>query len=246
MNKDIFILGEYQSLVNKLIDVKAKKYLYFGFNMRTLHLTDIHLELSSLISRSGGRNIETYEISKVNILLNSFYINLNGALDNLAWVIHYEFNVIDGASEHNSKRNKIGLFNSTYQESLSQLNENIINDLNKYKNWHAEIKKFRDPAAHRIPLYCPPGIVREEDIEKKNIAMQHFLSQDYSKDRNAYMDAQYKLSQVGRFEPVFSSLSDNEILYPLEKTINDDYIPFFEVASLILSFLKINRTHQSQ
>lgn len=53
------------------------------------------------------------------------YINLNGALDNLAWVIHYEFNVIDGASEHNSKRNKIGLFNLHIKNYLNQMKTSL-------------------------------------------------------------------------------------------------------------------------
>lgn len=238
MNKDIMISGEYYSIVNKLKNEKAQEYLRFGFNMRALYLSDIYREIFVLIENSGGTNINHYEISKFNILLNSFYINLHGAIDNLAWVIHYEFNIIDGANEKNKLRNSIGLFNKKYQESLSKIDGDLVKKINAHEAWYHEIKNFRDPAAHRIPLYCPPGIVTENDINTYNEALEKLLAQDYVKDRGAYMSAQYNLSKVGHFEPIFTSFSEDRSIYKLERTIHNDYDPFLDISLITLSFLK--------
>ncbi|KPA52002.1 hypothetical protein VT25_18180 [Photobacterium leiognathi subsp. mandapamensis] len=235
MVRDSFTIGKFQELSSKISNDEAMHYLRQGYGIRALQIKDTHFQLTKIIEKSGGKNLTPYETTKINLLLNAYYLNLIGAIDNLAWALHYGFNVIDGARENNKKRTQIGLFSKTFQESLKLLKPDVVSQLNQYKDWFFELKEFRDPAAHRIPLYCAPGVVKEEHRDEYNKAKEHYLKQDYRKDRDGYMNAQWALGQVGVFEAIFICYTESfeQIIYPLNRTVNDDYQPFWEVSEIV-------------
>jgi len=243
MYSDSFIVGDYQALLAELSDERAKKYLKFGFNMRALQIMETRFQISEAIEKAGGKNLGPYQICQTNIFLNSFYLNMLGAIDNLAWVIQHEFSVIEGASEGNKKRNDISLFGKKYLQSLRVIDESAANHISEHKDWFAELKEFRDPAAHRMPLYCPPGVVNSEQIDEYNDAKTKLASKNYLEDSRSYMDAQHELAMVGKFQPIFTSFSEEEDkIYPLLRTIENDYFPFWSLGSYVLSFFRENLT----
>ncbi len=245
MRRDIYVIGDYQSLVSKLSDERACKYLFYGFNMRALQIKETKFQLSQTIEKAGGNNLSPYDICQVNIFLNAFYLNMLGALDNLAWIMQHEFSIIDGANESDKSRNCIGLFHKKFQDGLKRIDGETVDLLIKYHQWFSELKKFRDPAAHRMPLYCPPGLVTSQHQDQYNAAADKLLAQNYMKDPSSYMGAQYELSMVGIFQPVFITFSEfDDMLYPLLRTIESDYHPFWEVTDCMLGFFYKNLTSQ--
>ena len=236
------VIGKGQRICMKLSDERAQKYLRFGFNIRALQIKESWFQLNNLLENDGGNNRSPYETTQTNIYLNSYYLNLLGAVDNLAWVLQHEFNLIEGATEANRKRNKITIFGKDFVAKLSALDSNLATELEPYKEWFEIVKEFRDPAAHRIPLYCPPGIVTDKHAESYKQASEKFAAQDYSVDRTAYMEAMHEVSMVGEFKPVFVSFSERagDNIFLLEKTLSEDYNPFWKLANTALTGVERN------
>ncbi|PKG84374.1 hypothetical protein CXF85_08605 [Colwellia sp. 75C3] len=235
MIRDSFVIGKFQELSATISKKKPKDYLQYGYGQRSLQIMESHYKLTEVINKSGGERLDPYKMTEVNILLNAFYLNMIGAIDNLAWALQHEFNLIDGANENNKKRTRVGLFNNKFQEALSQYHPEIVNRLNEFKDWFFELKDFRDPAAHRIPLHCVSGVIRDEHKNEYLEAQKHFLKQDYLINRDGYMDAQYALSQCGVFEAIFVCYSESfdKIIYPLSRTVEQDYEPFWKVSNIV-------------
>jgi hypothetical protein len=231
-------------LLGDLTNDLAIKYLRFGFIIRTLQIKESIFLLNQLHEKSGSKNREPYETVHTNIYLNSFYINILGAIDNLSWVLHYEFEIIPGANEDNNKRNKISIFHPEFSKRLSSMDRKRTELILEYQPWYKEIKLLRDPAAHRIPLYCPPGILRPEDKEIIQAKKTNLEQTDYSKNPDAYMDNFREMSQIGRFEPIFISNTEKEdTIFSLKRTTDHDFNNFCKLSDSILTMLKINLTN---
>lgn len=246
MQRDSLTIGDYQTLATKLSNKRAEKYLRFGFNMRALQIRETKFQLSQTIEKGGGKNLSPYDICHVNIFLNSFYLNIFGALDNLAWAMQYEYAIVDGATEANKKRNRISLFGKTFLRGLEKFENGISEPLTAHREWYQDLKKFRDPAAHRMPLYCPPRVVGPKHHKKYASANEKLLKQKYSEDNSSYMDTLHELSMVGEFQPVFRNFTESaeDVYYPILRTVEDDYSPFWEVANVILDLFNKNLAQQ--
>ncbi len=247
MNLDSMVIGKGQELLMKLTDQGAKKYLRFGFNIRALQIKESWFQLNSLLEKDGGKNRDPYETVQTNIYLNSYYLNLLGAIDNLAWILQHEFNLIEGATGANVKRNKIIIFGKDFGAKLNVLDSNLVAELESYKKWFEVVKEFRDPAAHRMPLYCPPGIVTDKHVENYKQASEKYAAQDYSVDSTAFMEAMHEMAMVGEFKPVFIGFTEGteDMFFPLKKTLIEDYEPFWKLANTALAGVERNLTRHS-
>lgn len=248
MNKDIRVIGKGQELVSKLTNLRAKKYLWLGFNIRALQIKETRFQLNRLLEKSGCNNQDPYQAVQTNIYINSYYLNLVGAIDNLSWVLQHEFNLIEGASESNNKRNKIIIYGKDFAVKLSVLDSELVKDIELYRKWFEVVKEFRDPAAHRMPLFCPPGIITDKHVENYKQAFEKYAAQDYSLDSTAFMNAMHDMAMVGEFKPVFVGFSEGaeDKLFPLEKTLNEDYEPFWNLAYTVLAGVERNLTLRSR
>lgn len=247
MNQESLVIGKGQELVIKLTDNRAKKYLRFGFNIRALQIKESWFQLNTLLEKDGGKNRDPYETVHTNIFLNSYYLNLLGAVDNLAWILQHEFNLIEGATEANNKRNKIIIFGKEFGKKLRALDDALFSEIAPYQEWFEIVKEFRDPAAHRMPLYCPPGIITDKHVEDYKQASEKYAAQDYSVDSNAFMGAMREMSMVGEFKPSFIGFSEgnDDMFFPLQKTLMEDYQPFWKLANVALAGVEKNLTRHS-
>jgi hypothetical protein len=116
------------------------------------------------------------------INLHSFFINIAGILDNIAWVIAFEHGLyIDTKGNRKMNRGEIGLFGK------SKLRKHIPYGLKKYldqkeiKEWYTNYSKnFRDALAHRIPLYVPPAVLSEGEAREYQALDEQFQTLDLS------------------------------------------------------------------
>jgi hypothetical protein len=103
--------------------------------------------------------------SDVQIHLNSFYIHLRGALDNLAWL--YIFRHFAEASEDQKKfQNMAHLFSKDFLGLAREKDFEIYRILSDRVEWNAKIKNYRDPIVHRIPMYSSPAFWTNEEAER--------------------------------------------------------------------------------
>jgi hypothetical protein len=132
-----------------LNDGRAKEYLLHGA-ARRLRLIKFCIDKAfSIYPPQRMETLSDDEQTTLCIHLQSFFANLFGLLDNLAWVVNFE-------KQLNVHRNQVGLYTKDLQKHLSK-------DFNDYLNsartldWHlTHLKEFRDSLGHRIPVYMVP------------------------------------------------------------------------------------------
>ncbi len=244
MIEETYIIGDYQGLINKVSSTDTQRYLRFGFNMRLLHIKELNFQLNNAIKKDGNNRNDPYTTCKLNIALNAFYLNLIGALDNLAWAIQHEFSIINQKDMKN--KFNISLFNKTFQKQLALIDKKYLAEIQEFTEWFSDLKEFRDPAAHRMPLYCPPGILTTEHTKTYAKAKKELESKDFIKDHESYMDSFYDLNNIGTFKPVFCVFSSSgDKIYPLFRTTKSDYEPFWKISISSYQFFIRNSPNSS-
>lgn len=221
------------NLHSKISNEKAQKYLSFGYVIRLHSLIMSRNELFQLLKEDGGE----YNTNAIlyTVYVNSIYINMFGALDNLAWTLHHEFNLVEEVTE-NKHRTRIGLFAKEWTYALKQKDQKIVEDINKFKDWYDNCKDFRDPSAHRLPLYCPPIIQTEEDQAKSLDLSKKLESMDV--DDRSYMDVFWESKNQGIYKSWFCVNSEESTkFFSIDRVVFNDYKSFLELSDLITKWL---------
>jgi len=131
---------------------QAKEFVLHGFLRRVETLNECIHGIFDILPPEEYQIPDKDKIILGNIYLHSFYINLSGAIDNLAWVfiIQSEINGI--------KKQNVGL-RTKNKTVLEQLPQDFVNYLNEKEKWFQYLESYRDALAHQIPLYIPPYCV---------------------------------------------------------------------------------------
>ncbi|HWA02273.1 MAG TPA: hypothetical protein VG819_01990, partial [Rhizomicrobium sp.] len=128
--------------------------LRFGIGRRTKQIWLGLRTLLELVHPEHTDPLQHESVEEVSRDLNGIYINIRGVLDNLAWCLAAEFG--SGDAEKLAPMS-VNLFGRDF------LNDNGLTDfadfLGTFADWSRELKKRRDPSAHRIPLSVPPAIL---------------------------------------------------------------------------------------
>jgi hypothetical protein len=103
------------------------------------------------------------------------------------------------------------------------------------RNWFKEIKEFRDPAAHRIPLLVPSSILSKEDVDEQrhldSNAAELFTKSNYSKG----MSTSRQIDRLGVQLPWFASETTSLRMYDLAGRLNLDHSNWHILVSASLS-----------
>jgi len=193
------------SILPNLSSPNCKQHLKEGFYFRLLMMQTNRLSIQDLASPDREKNLSPYEACELNIHLNSYYFQLRGALDNLAWSLNYEFDLLPDATEDSPReRGSCYLFHPRFIEALRESNPHLVETIERKVKWERQFKEHRDPVAHRIPLFAVPGIVNEqqaEDVRKKRgLAAQSLKDGDLDSCMNCLIQA----AAVGKYQPVFT------------------------------------------
>ena len=219
-----------------LKNAHARRHLLEGFIRRLVMMQMGRLEIDSLVPPDGGSPLDTDAAALLNIHLNGFYLNLCGALDNLAWVLHFEWTLLPGVSEDTRSRQDCSLFGKKFLESLRERDQQLVAFLTSYTAWNRALRDFRDPAAHRIPLCAAPGVLPPERMAELRSKQEEALAAiDRGESSLPYLDDARSLAS---YMPVFV-LSDTEGLSvkSIPGQIGADYHQFLEASKATLSAL---------
>lgn len=191
-------------------NAEADFHLRFGVARRTKF---IWLSLRSIVGLIPPEREEPLKVDQVEEAardLNVIYINIRGALDNLAWFLLEMF-----GQERTRKLSpiKISLFGKEFQKDKNL--DDVAHFMATFVQWSTELRGRRDPAAHRIPLSVPPAIIDEETREEFerasaaysaafNDAIQSAGRGIDSTQKFENADARFaELEVIGKFVPVF-------------------------------------------
>jgi hypothetical protein len=145
---------------DKIRHSRALQHLKEGFNRRVLMLDATIRYIHDRIDETAGSPISAFLIPELAVFVNSFWLNICGALDNLAWAINYEFVLVPSAAEDvGVERLQIRLFHKKFWKQLEKCRPELVTSLESFKEWHGELAKLRDPGAHRIPIYPIPAVM---------------------------------------------------------------------------------------
>ncbi|WP_256750515.1 hypothetical protein [Mesorhizobium sp. Mes31] len=148
-------------------------------------------EAFRLIPPGRRKAVDSLCREKTEIYLQSYFINIAGSLDNLAWIWVHE----RGLKKVNGKplsRSEVG-FRKTQVAVRRSVPPSFASYLDSIEPWALAGENYRDALAHRIPLYIPPFSVLISNVEEHRrleaasrlaqFRAEHEASADFEKQR---------------------------------------------------------------
>ncbi len=167
---------------------RANEFFRHGFFRRFQMLFHCVERVFEIYPPDRIRILEDEERFDLEAFIQTFTINLYGAIDNIAWIVN---------EEHKLGLNvlKITLYNKEFQKYFSkEFIDYIYNDKNGgFKNWYDKhCKSFRHALGHRIPLYIPPcGVNNIDRYQEIGIQRQRAIL-EYNFDKVEELDKEEK------------------------------------------------------
>jgi hypothetical protein len=213
---------------------RGREYAFHGFGRRLdLLRTAIDQVFTALPPEREGIP-EHEELLKATIAIQAFVLNVVGCLDNLAWIWVYERDIrAANGTELNPKL--VGLFKRHVQETMSK---QFRAYLNSRKPWFDSITSFRDPLAHRIPLYIPPYTVAKSKLAEHSRLEQEATAALARGDHAAYDQARDHQKQLGEFRPwITHSFHEQSGLISFHHQLLCDWLTIEELGLKLLEEL---------
>jgi hypothetical protein len=214
----------------------ARKHLHRGFLVRVGMMEESIVELHKELQAAKGP-LSNYLASRLTLLINAYYLNLAGSLDNLAWAIVYQHALREPVNEDcHSQRRFAQLLGKEFLNALIGKGlEKLCQELQSKQRWYREMKEFRDPAAHRIPILVPSSLYSEADIAEQR-RLDSEAAELYARgEHREGMAAWRKINRLGKHLPVFASETSSLQIYDLAKRVNLDHENWNALASACLS-----------
>jgi hypothetical protein len=225
---------------NTFANANAGRHFNEGFVRRFYMLQSSRLFLCQHCSHSRKEPLSPYEATDCAIHLNAYYLNLRGALDNLAWVLQYEWQLFADVTEDDKRgRQACMLSGRRFLDALQAKYPELASVLKQHENWSKELAELRDPAAHRVPIYVPPSVITsQEQAEKfRHIAAQADLPLSERGDRlisEIYREAQ----AVADFKPVMIiSTPQGWATRPISGQVRSDHDKYLIIATAVVDAL---------
>ncbi len=217
----------------------ARRHFNEGFVRRHYMLQSSRLFLCQHCSQSRKEPLSPYEVTDSAIHLNAYYLNLRGALDNLAWVLQYEWQLLAGVTEDVArKRQKCNLFGLPFLDALKSQHSELASVLQQHGNWAKELAELRDPAAHRIPIYVPPSVItsQEQVDEFRRIEAKADVG---SSERNRPISEIYREAQaVSDFMPVMIiSTTQGLRIRSISEQVRLDHDKYLTISTAVVGAL---------
>lgn len=150
---------------------------------------------------------ERNTVMDATIAVHSFVVNTFGALDNLAWILVFERNVV-GSKGQPLDRKKVSLAS---QYIRAKCGAAFCSYLDSREKWNREMRKFRDSLAHQVPLYIPPFTIKHadrEEYERLENARNDALFR--TRNRADYKRLTDEQNKLGRFHPMMVRSVDDD------------------------------------
>lgn len=212
----------------------AKRHLHRGLMVRLGMLEEAILILDEELSKAQGP-LGSYLAIRLTLFLNAYYLNLAGSLDNLAWALTYQHKLIDNIDEDNPKHRKfVQLLGKNFLARLRQNNLEPLSDaLEPFSDWYQDVRQFRDPAAHRVPLNVPSSVYSEDDVKRyqrlDNEAAQ--LIEQGERDRGRELI--HQSHQLGKYMPIFISEAPKIQFYDLAGRVDHDHKNWLQIVETV-------------
>lgn len=224
------------STSDKLQVSGAKEQLRYGLLVRLSMMQTSRIEIRERTIEQE-KPLGSYLLTELSIHLNAFYLNLVGALDNLAWTLAYELSLRDDLDEDNFEHQRFCTFsNSKFRLSLVDSSSIAESLLSEAAEWIRDVKRFRNPAAHRLPLQIVGQILLEEDMTQFNELNRQAMEALENGDLFEYFNRKGEANRVGRFMPLLHApTSPSGQSYIVPNQMADDQERFLAFARYMIT-----------
>jgi len=228
--------GKFSALKDKLIvrtfkSDRARAYAFEGLVRRLDTMIRAIDYVFNILPPEKEDIPETDDTVAATILIQSFVINVQGCLDNLAWMWVYETGQKDERGRDLDRR-MVGL-----GEGYWLLRKSFSKPFRKYlksiKKWFRHVAEFRDSLAHRIPLYVLPFIVSEPNVPEYNrLQREAFAAADYK----TYLELKAQQDKLGAYRPWMThSPTEGAPVAVFHNQMLQDFLTVDECANKLLA-----------
>ena len=224
-------LGEYSSYIKS---ERALCYFVYGLSRRLQMIIENVRFFQETIQQNRKEPLSIDETTKASIHLNSLYVQLYGALDNIAWMFVYEKDIYDEDNiEQTNRKREVGLFNRSFLKNIGEINP-ILNEYREYlkikKKWYLKMSELRAPSTHRMPLYVIPSVLNNAEGEQY-LLFQNLHASEVKKlnfdDAGKHLD---QIQSLGEFSPYFAHDPNDQPL-PIYEVITMDCDNFVQILN---------------
>jgi hypothetical protein len=218
-----------QEMQNSKVPQAAQHFQ--GCSRRLMMMQYARLEILAT-AKEEQKPLESQRLNLQNICLNSYYLNLLGALDNLAWALTHEFHLLPIIDESKDDvRRFCSLTSKRFTAILRDRHPEFADWLIERSSWISDVKRFRDPAAHRLPLAIVRGIMTEEEGQRyRELSKQSWdalLSDQWEESARLQTEA----DALGRFVPLLDGpRGPDEGIYIVPNQMAADQRAFLALA----------------
>lgn len=233
-----------ESTLNRIKNDRAKYYLRHGLNRRLSIITKNLDFFYSTVPPNRQKPLDDNETCLATMNLNSLYVNICGAIDNMAWTLTHEFNLYSDITdiENAPQKREINLFHKKFLSKIEKIN-NLFSDYKKYINakngWHNELLKSRHPSTHKIPLYVIPSILNKSESEKYDYHQVQHLEETRKLNFKGADEHFNQMNSLGTFIPLFAHDPDVKPS-PIYPVIITDCENLTEITNQFLNSLNLS------
>ena len=138
-----------------------------GFARRTRMLRRSFMEIMGIASPLRKKPLSRKELIELELHLNSLYLHVRGGLDNLAWYVVWEFEILGRVREEEHKfRTRVSLFRKELQRQLANIAPCTTVLARSRCDWYKDLTELRDPVAHRVPICAVRAILTPSEGQK--------------------------------------------------------------------------------
>jgi hypothetical protein len=178
-------------------------------------------------------------LSDASAYLQTFIVNVYGALDNLARIWIDESGLQSNGKSVPKGRIGLGPAFATVRGSLSKETQEY---LAKADDWFKYLENYRHALAHRIPLYIPPRQLDDEAGSKWQALENELANAIRDHQLDLYDQLLAEQQKLGIFEPVmmhsFGDKPDDGTPVRFHGQMICDLATVVEIAELILNEVK--------
>jgi hypothetical protein len=216
----------------------TKRHLHRGFLVRLNMMEEALITLDDEI-RKAQVPLSSYLATRLTLLLNAYYLNLVGSLDNLAWALTYHQNLLTTNVDENDKKHRrfAHLVGEKFLEALQQKQlHQLVSGVKSLRDWYWEVREFRDPAAHRIPLLVPTAVFSETDVRQYQDLDKEAADLISNGEWRKGMNLLRQSHQLGEYMPIFISETVDIKLYDLAGRVDQDHENWLTISRLVFEF----------